>query len=124
MLTDGKLQDHLVNGSVMTPKVTELEALSTAIKKALRALKGAPGIPDAPADMQIIANAKAIGLTVLPEATLQQLLTATENRLQEEILAEFKRALEANLLVAGVKRRKKRPQPTSDSLPPSQDYGA
>lgn len=75
----------------MTPRVNELEALITAVKKALRAYRGMRGVPDGPASDDLVEKAKALGLVVHIGSSLQELLEQAQALIQTEVLREFDR---------------------------------
>lgn len=75
----------------MNPRVTELEDLSISVKKALRAYKHMPGIPDGLASAELVMRAKELGIPLSNKPTLQELLKQTQALLQAEILDEFDR---------------------------------
>lgn len=84
---------QLLAGFAMTPQVTELENLITALKKALRAYNHKRGIPNGPIGADLRRKAKEAGMSVQEHSSLQELLEQTQARIQAEILKEFHRRL-------------------------------
>lgn len=79
----------------MTPRVNQLEELSTAVKKVLRSLKHIGGIPDGAVPPELVAKAGEMGLPVESNLTLQELLGNAQRMIQAEILSEFQRAFDS-----------------------------
>lgn len=99
---------QLLAGFAMTPQVTELENLITALKKALRAYNHKSGIPNGPVHGDLRIKAKEAGLSVQENSSLQELLEQTQARIQAEILKEFHRRSNDNTSPLNTNPQKKR----------------
>lgn len=76
----------------MNPMLTELEKLTTAVKKELRAFKHVSAIPDGPVPPHLLEKARQIGLPIDAGLTLQEMLRKTLDRIQTELLSEYQRS--------------------------------